>query len=51
MRLILLKAKLDIEATEKEKYDFVIKVAEGKFDLDDIKYCIENKLKKNKANK
>jgi len=45
MRLILLKSQFDIEATEKEKYDFVIKIAEGKLNLDEIKSWIENKLK------
>ncbi len=46
MRLILLKSKLDIEASEKEKYEFVIKIAEGKLNFDEIKYWIENNLEK-----
>ncbi len=46
MRLILLKSNIDIEATEKEKYEFVIKIAQGKLDFDKIKYWIENNLEK-----
>jgi death on curing protein len=36
MRLLLNVYKKDIEITEDEKYDFVIKVAEGKWDYDEI---------------
>lgn len=41
MRLILLKNGKDIIATQEEKYDFVIKIAEGKLDYDEIKSWIE----------
>lgn len=44
MRLILMKSNLDIEAPEKDKFDFVISIAEGKIDFDKIKYWIENHL-------
>lgn len=44
MRLLLLKSNLDINATENEKYEFVIKIAEGKLDFDEIKSWIEDKL-------
>ena len=46
MRLILLKSNIDIAATEKEKYEFVIKIAEGKLDFDEIKFWIEENLEK-----
>ena len=46
MRLVLLKSKWDIDATEEEKYDFVIKIAESKLTLDEIKSWIENKSRK-----
>lgn len=45
MRLMLLKANLDIEASENEKYKFVISIAEGKSDFDEIKSWIKNKAK------
>ena len=41
MRLTLLESNMDIIATEKEKYDFVINIAEGKIDYDEIKSWIE----------
>ncbi|MFK7947575.1 MAG: type II toxin-antitoxin system death-on-curing family toxin [Saprospiraceae bacterium] len=44
MRLILLKSNLDITATEKEKYKFVIKVAEGKLSFAEIKLWIQNNI-------
>lgn len=44
MRLILLKSKVDINATEQEKYEFVIKIAEGKSDYEEIKSWIETKI-------
>ena len=43
MRLILLNEGLDIKATEDEKYDFVINIAEGKSTFDDIKNWIKLK--------
>ena len=44
MRLILMKSKLDIQATEDEKYDFVISIAEGKIDIEAIKAWIDKHL-------
>lgn len=46
MRLVLLKSNFDIKASEKEKYEFVIKIAEGKLDFDEIKSWIEHNLGK-----
>ena len=46
MRFILLKANLDIKATENERYDFVISIAEGKIDFEAIKSWIEDQLDK-----
>jgi len=45
MRLILLKSNLDIKANEEEKYQFVISIAEGKSNFDEIKFWIESKTK------
>jgi death-on-curing protein len=42
----LLKSNLDIDATEDDKYDFVIKIAEGKLNFDEIKSWIEENLEK-----
>jgi death-on-curing protein len=36
MRLFLINNKIDINATEDEKYDFVIKIASGNSDYDEI---------------
>lgn len=44
MRLLLLDQGLDINATEDEKYDFVIGIASGKFNFDQIKNWIEIKV-------
>jgi len=44
MRILLRKDRKDIQATEEEKYEFVIKIAEGKSEFDDIKGWIEEKL-------
>jgi len=46
MRLILLKSNMDISTSEEEKYKFVIQIAEGKLDYDEIKSWIEKNLKK-----
>ncbi|SOC79647.1 death on curing protein [Salinimicrobium sediminis] len=46
MRLILLNENLDISASEDEKYDFVIRIAEGKSDFEQIKKWINENLKK-----
>ncbi len=44
MRLLLLNNGLDIQATRNEKYDFVIEIANGKFDYEHIKEWIEKRL-------
>ena len=44
MRLILLEEGLDIFASQHEKYEFVIKVAEGSFNFEKIKEWIANKI-------
>jgi death-on-curing protein len=44
MRLILKNHKLDINAAENEKYDFVIKAAKGELTFDKIKNWIEEHL-------
>lgn len=46
MRLMLMEDDLDIQATEDEKYDFVIKIADGRLDFEQIKLWIEEKLVK-----
>lgn len=45
MRLFLLKSKMDIAATESEKYEFIINIAEGKIEIEAIKLWIKNNLK------
>ena len=45
MRLILLKAGVDIEAGQEDKYDFVISIAKGERGFEDIKQWIEERLK------
>lgn len=46
MRLFLLKEGFDIQTTEDDKYDFVIRIAEGKSSFDEIKNWIESRMKK-----
>ena len=46
MRLFLLEEKIDIEATEEEKYQFVIGIASGKLDFESILNWIKNHSKK-----
>lgn len=46
MRFILLEAGLDIEASQEDKYDFVISIAKGDRDFESIKNWIENRLRK-----
>lgn len=43
-RILLRKDRKDIQATEEEKYEFVIRIAEGKSEFDEIKQWIEEKL-------
>ena len=45
MRLFLMDEGLDIEATEDEKYNFVIAIAKGAFKYPDICKWIKNYLK------
>ena len=45
MRFFLLQNKLDIKATQSEKYDFVIKIANGQIQFDQILAWIEEKGK------
>jgi len=48
MRLLLLESGFDIEASQDEKYDFVIAVASGKIQFDDIvKWLNKHLVKKN----
>ena len=49
MRLLLLNNGLDIQATRNEKYEFVIAIANGKFDYEHIKEWIEKRLIKNEV--
>jgi len=44
MRLFLLKNQKDIEASQEEKYEFVINIASGKIDYDEIRNWIENRI-------
>jgi death-on-curing protein len=46
MRLILLEYKLDIVASQEEKYNLVISVSTGEYRFDEIKNWIESNLKK-----
>ena len=44
MRLLLMEFGFDIIATEEEKYDFVIKIAEGKYHHTEIVEWINNQI-------
>ncbi|SDM32183.1 hypothetical protein SAMN05421823_11282 [Catalinimonas alkaloidigena] len=46
MRLQLMMHGLDIEASEDEKYDFVINIASGNASFDEITKWINDHLKK-----
>jgi len=48
MRLFLMESGFDIIATEEEKYDFVIKIAEGKYHHPEIIEWIRNKISDSK---
>ncbi len=48
MRLLLMESGFDIIATEEEKYDFVIKIAEGKYHHPEIIAWIIDKVGDNK---
>lgn len=42
MRLLLIEQGYDIKATQEEKYNFVIRIASGKSNLNDIIYWLEH---------
>jgi death on curing protein len=46
MRLLLLNNSLDVIATEDEKYDFVIRIAEGKSSIEEIRNWLTLKVKR-----
>lgn len=46
LRLLLFEDGLDIDATDDEKYQFVIEASKGKLDFDQIKSWIISNLKK-----
>jgi death-on-curing protein len=46
MRLMLMEFGLDIEATQEEKYHFVISAAKGEIKFEEIKSWISQHLKK-----
>lgn len=43
MRLFLMQNKIDLKATQSEKYDFVINIANGQLNFDQIKSWISDK--------
>ena len=45
MRLILMKEKKGIRANQEEKYEFVIKIASGEIDYEEIRDWINEKIK------
>ena len=49
MRLHLLNNGLDINASEDDRYDFVISIASGRIDFDQIKLWIKNNSGKNEG--
>jgi len=49
MRLHLLNNGLDINATENEKYEFVISIASGQIEFNQIKAWIEKNIKDTKT--
>jgi len=44
MRLVLMENQVDIQASEDEKYEFVLKIAEGRLNFEEIKSWIEKRL-------
>jgi death-on-curing protein len=49
MRLFLLENYIDVKANQKEKYEFVLGVASGKSDFEDIcNWIIKNTIKSNR---
>lgn len=49
MRLLLIEHSLDINATQDEKYQFVIRIASSKSNFNDIIYWLEHHIKKNNS--
>lgn len=45
MRLLLIESGLDILATQNEKYEFVIAIAKGNYQFDDIAKWINKKIR------
>jgi death-on-curing protein len=45
MRLVLKESKMDIDLTQDQKFDFVIKAAKGEFNYDQIRTWIKINLK------
>ena len=43
MRFFLLQNKMDIHATQSEKYDFVMSIANGKIEIEEITGWIEGR--------
>jgi prophage maintenance system killer protein len=43
MRFFLLQHKMDIKATQSEKYDFVMSIANGQVEIDQITEWIKGK--------
>jgi death on curing protein len=43
MRFFLMQNKIDLKATQSEKYDFVLKIANGQLNFDQIKAWISDK--------
>ena len=46
MRFFLMQNRIDLKATQSEKYDFVINIANGQLNFDQIKTWISNKTEK-----
>ena len=44
MRLVLLQYDLDIDASQEDKYDFVIETAKGNLDFNQIKDWIDKRV-------
>ena len=49
MRLLLIEHGFDIAATQDEKYQFVIRIASGKSNFNDIVYWLEHHTRKNNS--
>ncbi len=49
MRLLLIQHSFDIEASQDEKYQFVISIASGKSNFSDIVYWLQYHIKKNNS--